>query len=1541
MNGMVDSRVVEMHFDNSDFMDKIEETIEALERLNDQISSINAAQGLSNLTAGADIGLSNVEDSLGNIESRFSILGIVGMTIVQRLTNAAIDGIQKVSSLLGAAFRQAKTGGFVRASNIEQAKFLLEGLGADVEAVFARVDKAVTGTAYGIDEAARAASSFYASGITDLDKLQNSLRAVAGVAAMTGSDFASIADIFTTVAGQGKVMTMQLRMMEGRGLNAAATMRDFINKVIENGDQFNESIRKNVQELTGGTKVSEEAVREFVNKGKIDFELFSEAMDNAFGKHAQEANKTFSGSLANLKTSLSRLGEAFYTPAMKAAIPVFNRLRETFSGLTNELKKSDAARNIDKLVDSVKKGSKITLANLRQFDSYLFDKENSSRSTSRGIWGYLLEVKKGSIEASEAIKKSVEDIPDEILHSEAAFEKWVEEGKLDADLFAAAMEHLTQEFKKQSNVSSMVSAFGSSMQKLGNSIASLIKKFNESEVISNSAEAIYNSFRILKTIFGAVGEAFKEVFTGSAIKSLESFTRSLADNTKKAADWLLAWQNIAPFKNVMIGIFSGFSAAINIFKGVIGVLKSAAMAVFGLTGKVGGLSEGFKNLMQGLDKKTGTIGIFEKLSKLLDELGKLADKVFKKFTNGIGIVIKTIADGIGSIDSMDKALATTGLLFAALFSQKTIRKLLSWKNRFSKEMREFLRFFDLSSLEEGGKFLTNQINDVLASTTRCLKQMTLKVNADIVQKIAISVLALAIALKLLETVDATKLQGSLEAITVLMGEMTLVMAAMINLLNKSAFTDTIKGIYALGSVTNALIKIGIAMILMAVALKMISELDPNELAKGLIGLTIMLGAVLGFLLLLDHYQEAAFDGAAAAIVLAVATSLLIMAKAVEIISRLKVEKLAKGLGGMVILLGSVFGFLAGLSKLEVTMGPGMVAAGIGMIAIAAAINILVPALERIGSLPLDQLANGLEAIIAALISMAIASDMASAEGGAGILMMAVAVSSLVTSLQRIAEMSIGDIAKGFVTIALGLGLLVATAWGLSLIEAPLIAVAGAMLMLSGSVAILGAGLVLIGLGFTSISAGILSFSTVTATSLRMFLDTIKAIIQGLLLMVPEIAAALAKGFIAFLETIAELAPRFTEAVSTIIDSLLKAIEDNFPKIVNAGIKLILNFLEGMSEAIPRITNKAVDIITGFIDALSQRMPDIVDSGINFIISFINGLAEGIRKHKRDFATAIENLCTAGLEAFLAFFGIASPSKVMEQHGANLVEGLKQGIQNAGDIGGLLISAVSSGLDKIKSTISKYTGKGRDLISGLGQGIKEKASDVKDKIVDAVSKAKDHVATSSIVSKFKSAGKNLSEGVANGIRNGLSSVISAVGAIASKALSNFKSKLGVNSPSKVFMREAVCIPEGVALGIDKGSRFVTKAVDRMAEGAVSAMNDAVSKSYDILGSDDNFNPTITPILDLSQVRKESAGLNSMFGTETVSLASSFNQNDIQNIQNGNLMNQLLTKMDRILNTDTRKPANITNTFTVNGNDNPEEFVNTFIRTLDREMQMRAV
>ena len=171
-------------------------------------------------------------------------------------------------------------GGKRRAMNIENAHFQLQGLLKDEAKVQAVMDDAmdsVDGTAYAYDEAAKAASQFAASGMEAGEKMQASLRAITGVAAMTNSEYESISQIFTTVSGNGRLMGDQLLQLSSRGLNAAATLADYMTKV------------------GNGAKVTEGEVREMVSKGEISFDLFAAAMDDAFGEHAKKANETFTG----------------------------------------------------------------------------------------------------------------------------------------------------------------------------------------------------------------------------------------------------------------------------------------------------------------------------------------------------------------------------------------------------------------------------------------------------------------------------------------------------------------------------------------------------------------------------------------------------------------------------------------------------------------------------------------------------------------------------------------------------------------------------------------------------------------------------------------------------------------------------------------------------------------------------------------------------------------------------------------------------------------------------------------------------------------------------------------------------------------------------------------------------------------------------------------------------------------------------------------------------------------------------------------------
>ena len=347
----VDERVVQMKFDNTNFEKNVQTTMTTLDKLKAALKFDNATETLKTINAASkDVTFENMSNAIDAVNYRFSTMGIIGARIIENLTDKAANFTMKIFTAIP---NQIRTGGWARAMNVEQAKFQLEGLGVAWNDVVTDIDYAVDGTAYGADAAAKAASSLAASGVDfsnavkdaagNIEKYSDmgrSLRAISGVAAMTNSNYSEIADIFTTISGNGRIMTMQLNQLAGKGLNVAAAMATAM-----------------------GT--TEAAVREMVHKGEIDFQTFADAMDSAFGDHAKDANKTFDGSLANMKSALSRIGQDFaqtiqrQTPQVFVAIKdYFNRIRTITRPLADHIFTPafrDAAHYISVVITNITK----------------------------------------------------------------------------------------------------------------------------------------------------------------------------------------------------------------------------------------------------------------------------------------------------------------------------------------------------------------------------------------------------------------------------------------------------------------------------------------------------------------------------------------------------------------------------------------------------------------------------------------------------------------------------------------------------------------------------------------------------------------------------------------------------------------------------------------------------------------------------------------------------------------------------------------------------------------------------------------------------------------------------------------------------------------------------------------------------------------------------------------------------------------------------------------------------------------------------------
>ena len=164
---VIERNVVEFGFDNSDFEQKTKESMSTIEKLKASLKfdKSDTFKGLSD--AANNINLNGLSSTLEMIQSKFSTLGVVGMTTISRLTNELISGVMRAGKAIDDAI---VTGGKNRALNIERAKFQLKGLGIAWDDVSHAVNYAVTDTAYSLDAAAQAAAQLATSGL-DYEKV--------------------------------------------------------------------------------------------------------------------------------------------------------------------------------------------------------------------------------------------------------------------------------------------------------------------------------------------------------------------------------------------------------------------------------------------------------------------------------------------------------------------------------------------------------------------------------------------------------------------------------------------------------------------------------------------------------------------------------------------------------------------------------------------------------------------------------------------------------------------------------------------------------------------------------------------------------------------------------------------------------------------------------------------------------------------------------------------------------------------------------------------------------------------------------------------------------------------------------------------------------------------------------------------------------------------------------------------------------------------------------------------------------------------------
>lgn len=1458
MSSSIDKKIVALELDDSKFASKAQAALDILGQLGkDDLET--PRKGLAGLWDKIkEIPLGNLETPLGKISGSFSALSVIGATALGKLTTSAVAFGQ---SMLQNVIDPIVNGGRNRALALEKARFQFDNLGLDVADVMGAVSASVDGTAYSLQDAATAAAQFAAMGRSTGQTLTPVLKSIVGVAAQSGAEFTQVTDIFAKIQGQGRVMGDDLNRLGTLGIAAAA-------------------------ELAKSFGVTEGEMRKMVSEGKIGIDDLITAFQK-FEEGAGKANDTYTGSLANMKSSFSRIGAlwfegkynldgtAQFVGHLERQRNIFNAIRP----LVNDI--NTAITPTMKLINDV-----ATAGNAR-LTGFLHglatkDKEGNVKEGETFMGSFI----QGMTSMAGGLTNIYNLVMAVINPLREAIGQIIPKGNMMAGFAAlmAGFEKFTATLSLTetgvANVStvihSLLSPFklvSSAIQFLGDGISGAFKGLVDGIQIGDTSLGEW--FRNLQSnggsfvnqvvaIIGKFGE-FMDMVRGK-IDGVDSF-QFMYDSALKVGDgidWLIVKgeELIAFFKGLNLGqyfddamaslegpineIVAAFQIAKEGLGGIaLGGVAAAGESLDGLGSVVDSIKDKFASMKTAVSNWWDNIEwakVGEGIAAVWDGLVSTIDRVKSNIAN-VRDTIKDLFSGItGGLQSvfgeLDPNLVAGGLnLGAFMVAATTVKKIIDGFREASE-----------------GHDLLGGVTEAIGSLSGTLQAMSMDIKAGAILKIAAAIGVLALSLVVLTLVDASKLLASSIALVAIMAAM----AGMLYVLDGMKL-DSLTKIPVLAA---SLLLLGGAVLLMSIAAVKMGELEWEELARGLIGITgilaalnigqkgaadavamlvlafaisklvdavtllgqveweavaksaIVIGGLVGAIKLLDKMDLNSADLIKTAISIGIfAISLSLMAGAITLLAAVPLDTMVSGLIRMAVVLGMVTAAFNLMPK-----GNKMLKAATAIGILAVSIAILVPPIVALSLIPIENLIQGLLGLGLTMAILVVSMNSLAASGPTGMaamLVMALAVGILVPQLIALSLVPWQGLLIGIGILALAFGLFA----GAAILLTPVLP---AMLALGIAVAAIGAGVALAGLGVQAFAMGL---ATLAVSGLAA-IPAIRGLIEAFIEMIPLIAT-LALGIITGIaEAIAAAAPAILTAFVAILTALVDAIIEVAPVIIEGILTLLEMLLEAIVEAVPMIYDAGLRLITGLLDALAANIDPIITSATNLIVAFVEGLTKSVKK-----------VVPAVTELIVTF-----------------------------------INEVSNNSEKILTA-------GKDAIVKFIEGLGQKASDITAAASKAVNQFADAVATAveNSSAAMQSAGRRIGIAIADGMTGGLASKVGSVvekaKSLASSAINGAKGLLGIASPSKVFTEIGQFVGVGMANGMDNKASSVASSAKSMGNSAVQGVREALGNISDEMAMNSDFNPTITPVLDLTEVNRQIPNLSGLLDLDAVYSGSS--------------------------------------------------------------------
>lgn len=1053
--------------------------------------------------------------------------------------------------------------------------------------------------------------------------------------------------------------------------------------------------------------------------------------------------------------------------------------------------------------------------------------------------------------------------------------------------------------------------------------------------------------------FTRIGKVIKRVFS---ILSTMSKYFGVIDTLKMAfAAFVRMIPKMLGFKNfadILDTVKNKIKSFIEVFKEFI---DSVVNGFTGNTKRLGqNMKDGLNNLVD--DKISKKIKSFSDVVKALGEtLGKIG--------KGIGNKIRDFFQALKEGDKT-KVIKTLSLLLIAFGYLKTITKVGKTVSNVGKTVKVFRTFMEgvsgFASSIKGVATAIKRMTYLIAFTTSLLifaTALSLLGRLDMPTLVqggiaAIgSLIALATAMWILDKVAGKTPEGAnkimklgvamaaVGAAVYLMAKSMEKLAIIYNSMDTKGYIAVIATLAGMIVAFGILAKVfsgmekmevslksaGLAMLAIATSIKImvgamaaIGGMDMGTLLKG----GIAISAILGLMVALTYFAGRNENVAKTATALATLTaSLLALAGAVWIFSKMDWATWGAGLLKMA---GALVVLLAVLSIFKSVSGPAQ--AG-GIILIAVAMGVLAGALLLLSAVPFIPLVKALGSLAIGIIVVAAAMALFSGIGigmlavagafallgvamlfvGAGALALTVALTMLVPLFMALSQIPKELVQGGLdvlATIAAGLkDMFFDLAKGVLAFGAALLVAAVAAVILGAGILAIGAGLVIVGVGLLALAGGIAVLAL-----------TIQAIFGG-----------------EFLSTIGQMLTNFGTMVATGLTGIVDKVKGVFSK--DKGKEATQAFIDGGEEAVdessPDFESSWNGVLTEMISAGGEKKSELFSTMKDFMSSGAEGVESGSPELTEAFGGELGELESLASDSGVDISSILG--NIPADAGSSIT-------QNSGKYTSALSTMFSSGQKESKKATDDNKKAAKETAKAYSDGL---ATSEATKAVEKSSKTLKDSATKAlknVKSDFKPIGSDAAEGFKQGINSKVDSVANAAADMVRAAMRAAKSAQNSNSPSKEFAKFGQWADEGYILGIKSMSGEVARAASDMVSGGLNAITEVMSNLSSVPELND-LNPTITPVVDLTNVDQSVNQIGSMFGNAfgigsplgsmnaafaAQSFADSRNQNEKMDS-----INRLASKLDTM--TDTMNSRALNNYITVDGAADPEAFADGLIRS----------